>query len=92
MVYSQCGATAEVSGQFRKLNPFPLTYFIFRDNFSNDRMAIICLTCTLASILPSLVHLFRNANPKTFLLSLINSALAFFLFSFQVSCWKTKFF
>ncbi|KAJ6649841.1 putative dolichyl pyrophosphate Man9GlcNAc2 alpha-1,3-glucosyltransferase [Pseudolycoriella hygida] len=55
-----------------------------RDNFPNERMAVICLTCTLGSILPSLIHLFRNSNPKTFLLSLINSSLAFFLFSFQV--------
>lgn len=55
-----------------------------REKFSNDQMAVVCLTCTLASILPSLIHLFRRPDQKTFLLSLINSSLAFFLFSFQV--------
>lgn len=47
-------------------------------------MAIVCLVCTLIAVLPSCLHLLFNARKTTFVLSLINTSLAFFLFSFQV--------
>ncbi|XP_075220797.1 ALG6 alpha-1,3-glucosyltransferase garnysstan [Lycorma delicatula] len=51
---------------------------------NNDTMAKICLIDTLFSVLPSSVDLFLNPTFQKFKISLINSSLAFFLFSFQV--------
>ena len=42
------------------------------------------MASTLAAVLPSSLHTFWNPNIKTFVYALINSSLAFFLFSFQV--------
>lgn len=47
-------------------------------------MAQLCMTTTLAAVLPSSIKLLLNPTKHFFLLSLINSSLAFFLFSFQV--------
>lgn len=47
-------------------------------------MAMICLTCTLAAIIPINLHLLMNSRKKVFLYALVNTSLAFFLFSFQV--------
>lgn len=58
--------------------------FCFRVHFTNEQMAITCLISTLIAILPSSIHLLLNPRKEIFLLSLINSSLAFFLFSFQV--------
>lgn len=63
--------------------PFFLSSFC-RDKFTNEHMAMVCLACTLIAILPSCLHLLFNAHKTTFVLSLINTSLAFFLFSFQV--------
>lgn len=52
-------------------------------HFTNEQMAVVCLVCTLVAVLPSCLHLFCNARKDVFLLSLINTSLAFFLFSFQ---------
>lgn len=58
--------------------------FKFRTNFTNERMVNLCLFATLAALFPSSVDLFLRPNLKKFLPALINSSLAFFLFSFQV--------
>ena len=47
-------------------------------------MAKICLGCTATALVPSAVNLLFNPKKKQFLYALINSSLAFFLFSFQV--------
>lgn len=47
-------------------------------------MAIICMIMTLIFSLPSCIGLFVSPKRKHFLLCLINTSLAFFLFSFQV--------
>lgn len=47
-------------------------------------MARICLACTTTAIIPSSVNLLFNPKKKQFLYALVNSSLAFFLFSFQV--------
>lgn len=57
---------------------------VFRDNFTNEQMARLCLTCTATAIIPSSVNLLFNPKKKQFLYALVNSSLAFFLFSFQV--------
>lgn len=60
-----------------------------RDKFTNEQMAMVCLMCTIIACLPSGLHLLFNARKTTFVFSLINTALAFFLFSFQVRSHKT---
>ncbi|XP_077270521.1 putative dolichyl pyrophosphate Man9GlcNAc2 alpha-1,3-glucosyltransferase isoform X1 [Temnothorax americanus] len=55
-----------------------------RQIFTNEQLAKICLTITTCAVLPSCVSLYLSPTRKAFMLSLINSALAFFLFSFQV--------
>ncbi|KAJ8682276.1 hypothetical protein QAD02_018068 [Eretmocerus hayati] len=55
-----------------------------RNNFSNFHLAFICLVSTIVALLPSSLDLFFRASREKFLLALINSALSFFLFSFQV--------
>ncbi|XP_011869265.1 PREDICTED: probable dolichyl pyrophosphate Man9GlcNAc2 alpha-1,3-glucosyltransferase [Vollenhovia emeryi] len=55
-----------------------------RQIFTNAQLAKICLTATTCAVLPSCVSLYLSPTRNAFLLSLINSALAFFLFSFQV--------
>lgn len=57
---------------------------VFRDNFTNEQMAKVCLACTAIAILPSSISLLWNSRKKKFLYALVNSSLAFFLFSFQV--------
>lgn len=57
----------------------------FRVHFTNEQMAIVCLLCTLLAVLPNSIHLLFNARKEAFILSLINTSLAFFLFSFQVN-------
>lgn len=52
--------------------------------FDNATMAKVCLAATGVALLPSSLDLFLRPNVKKFILSLINSSLAFFLFSFQV--------
>lgn len=47
-------------------------------------MAKICLACTAAALVPSSLHLLIKPKKKQFLYALVNSSLAFFLFSFQV--------
>lgn len=100
MVYCQCFLQIEVSfcssdGIWRKVHLpmlinvvfFLLFWFTlnFRLHFTNEQMALVCLVCTLAAVLPSCIHLFFNARKDVFLLSLINTSLAFFLLSFQVN-------
>lgn len=59
-------------------------HLYFRDNFSNQEMAKICLICTTTAIIPSAMKLLVNPKKKQFLYALVVSSLAFFLFSFQV--------
>lgn len=47
-------------------------------------MAKICLAATAVAIVPSSLHLLFTPRMKKFLYALVNSSLAFFLFSFQV--------
>ncbi|XP_031624876.1 probable dolichyl pyrophosphate Man9GlcNAc2 alpha-1,3-glucosyltransferase isoform X2 [Contarinia nasturtii] len=59
-------------------------FYKLKTHFTNEQMAMVCLISTLIAILPSSLHLLLNARKEMFLLNLINSSLAFFLFSFQV--------
>ncbi|XP_055917101.1 probable dolichyl pyrophosphate Man9GlcNAc2 alpha-1,3-glucosyltransferase [Eupeodes corollae] len=52
--------------------------------FSNERMALICLVTTGLMLTPSAIQLYRKPSKQDFLYLLFNSALTFFLFSFQV--------
>lgn len=56
----------------------------FRNAFTNLQMANICLVVTLLAVLPCSMDLLLRPRLHKFLLSVINSSLAFFLFSFQV--------
>jgi alpha-1,3-glucosyltransferase len=47
-------------------------------------LALVCLVATAAASLPSNLILFMQPTKANFVLSLINTSLAFFLFSFQV--------
>lgn len=55
-----------------------------RQIFTNAQLANICLTSTTCVILPSCINLYLLPTKNAFILSLINSSVAFFLFSFQV--------
>ncbi|XP_017872927.1 PREDICTED: probable dolichyl pyrophosphate Man9GlcNAc2 alpha-1,3-glucosyltransferase, partial [Drosophila arizonae] len=55
-----------------------------RKYISNHKMALICFGTTLLAALPINVHLFFWRSKYTFILTLFNTAAAFFLFSFQV--------
>lgn len=55
-----------------------------RQIFTNAQLAKICLTLTTCAILPSCINLYLLPAKNAFILSLINSSVAFFLFSFQV--------
>jgi len=55
-----------------------------RQIFTNAQLAKICLIMTICAVLPSCVNLYLLPTKNAFIFSLINSALAFFLFSFQV--------
>lgn len=58
--------------------------FKLRRQFSNETLFKLSSVSTLAAILPSAIHLFFNTNMKNFKCALTISALAFFLFSYQV--------
>lgn len=47
-------------------------------------MAKVCLACTVTALIPSSINLVVKPKKKQFLYALLNSSLAFFLFSFQV--------
>ncbi|XP_037959961.1 probable dolichyl pyrophosphate Man9GlcNAc2 alpha-1,3-glucosyltransferase isoform X2 [Teleopsis dalmanni] len=55
-----------------------------RNYISNQGMAALCFIATLIATLPANAMLFVTKTKTTFFLSLTNTALAFFLFSFQV--------
>lgn len=55
-----------------------------REILTNAQLAKVCLAATMCAVAPSCVHLYRSPGKDAFILALINSALAFFLFSFQV--------
>ncbi|XP_067620851.1 probable dolichyl pyrophosphate Man9GlcNAc2 alpha-1,3-glucosyltransferase isoform X1 [Eurosta solidaginis] len=50
----------------------------------NQQMAMLCLGVTASFVIPINLHLFFNKSKETFALSLVNTAMAFYLFSFQV--------
>ena len=52
--------------------------------FVNERLVQICLVTTTIAVLPSCINLYLNPQKEKLVISLINCALAFFLFSFQV--------
>ncbi|XP_076255589.1 ALG6 alpha-1,3-glucosyltransferase garnysstan isoform X2 [Rhynchophorus ferrugineus] len=56
----------------------------FKSYFDNYQMMRICLFTTVCAVLPSCADLFLRPNSRKFVLAVINSSLAFFLFSFQV--------
>lgn len=51
---------------------------------SLDHIVLLCLGTTLVMLLPSSIHLLLRPSIRSFKLALVNSALVFFLFSFQV--------
>jgi alpha-1,3-glucosyltransferase len=55
-----------------------------KTRFTNYEMMRICLFATISMVFPSSIDLFLRPSSKKFVLALINSSLAFFLFSFQV--------
>lgn len=58
--------------------------FKLRNTFANKELAKICLMSTTFAVSPSCINLYLNPQKEKFVISLINCALAFFLFSFQV--------
>ncbi|CAB4005203.1 dolichyl pyrophosphate Man9 c2 alpha-1,3-glucosyltransferase-like [Paramuricea clavata] len=56
----------------------------FKDIFSTTTLVKICGCSTVAFVLPSNLMLALRPSPKSFLLALVNSSLAFFLFSYHV--------
>ncbi|XP_066600567.1 probable dolichyl pyrophosphate Man9GlcNAc2 alpha-1,3-glucosyltransferase isoform X2 [Prorops nasuta] len=52
--------------------------------FTNLRLAQICLITTLIAVLPTCLSLYLKPTKEKFLISLINTSLSFFLFSYQV--------
>ncbi|EFA05255.1 dolichyl pyrophosphate Man9GlcNAc2 alpha-1,3-glucosyltransferase [Tribolium castaneum] len=59
-------------------------FYKLKLKFGNYEMMRICLFATVSMVFPSSVDLFLRPSRKKFVLSLINSSLAFFLFSYQV--------
>ncbi|KAG9351025.1 hypothetical protein JZ751_024914 [Albula glossodonta] len=55
-----------------------------RNQLSTDAQIYLSLISTLLAVLPSSIKLFLNPTFWQFRLALVNSSLAFFLFSFQV--------
>ncbi|KAH8287971.1 hypothetical protein KR018_011379 [Drosophila ironensis] len=55
-----------------------------KKHLANEQMAIVCIACTLIAALPTNIVLLVKRSKLGFLLALFNTALAFFLFSFQV--------
>ncbi|XP_076231829.1 dolichyl pyrophosphate Man9GlcNAc2 alpha-1,3-glucosyltransferase-like [Calliopsis andreniformis] len=55
-----------------------------QQGFTNKQLATICLVVTTFAVAPSCTNLYLNPEKKKFIISSINCALAFFLFSFQV--------
>lgn len=51
---------------------------------NNSILAMICGLLTLSASLPSCINLFFRPTKHKFILTLINSSLAFFMFSYQV--------
>ncbi|XP_069683743.1 dolichyl pyrophosphate Man9GlcNAc2 alpha-1,3-glucosyltransferase [Periplaneta americana] len=56
----------------------------FKTVFNTAQMAKVCLAATLVAVLPSCLDIFVRPRVNKFLIAVINSSLAFFLFSFQV--------
>ncbi|XP_017762853.1 PREDICTED: dolichyl pyrophosphate Man9GlcNAc2 alpha-1,3-glucosyltransferase [Eufriesea mexicana] len=54
------------------------------NSITNKGLAKICLVVTTFAVLPSCINLYLNPQKERFVISLINCALSFFLFSFQV--------
>ncbi|XP_033207245.1 dolichyl pyrophosphate Man9GlcNAc2 alpha-1,3-glucosyltransferase [Belonocnema kinseyi] len=55
-----------------------------RDTFENLLLAQICLFSTTIALLPSSLDMLFRPSKEKFIISQINSSLAFFLFSYQV--------
>ncbi|XP_051160400.1 dolichyl pyrophosphate Man9GlcNAc2 alpha-1,3-glucosyltransferase [Leptopilina boulardi] len=55
-----------------------------RDIFDNIHLAQICLITTTIALLPSCLDMYFRPSKQKFIISQINSSLAFFLFSYQV--------
>lgn len=55
-----------------------------KEMFSPSSLATISGIATLVAVLPSSIHLVKHPTLHYFRLALVNSSLAFFLFSFQV--------
>jgi len=55
-----------------------------KQQMSVSDLAKLCLGTTFTLSLPSNIHLLFSPDHKSFLLSLVNTSLVFFLFSFQV--------
>ena len=55
-----------------------------RQRLAIPALARLCVATTLLLSLPSNIHLFLQPTQRNFVLSLVNTSLIFFLFSFQV--------
>ncbi|KAK7100329.1 dolichyl pyrophosphate Man9GlcNAc2 alpha-1,3-glucosyltransferase-like [Littorina saxatilis] len=55
-----------------------------KELLTTDNTVLLCLASTLLMLLPSSLHLLRYPGVQRFKVALINAALVFFLFSFQV--------
>ncbi len=50
-------------------------------------LVTMCAGASLLAALPSMIHQILSPSPRGLLMGMANSALAFFLFSYQVSQW-----
>lgn len=56
----------------------------WRQLFSGSQLMPVCAGITILAALPSMLQQMRDPSPRGLLLGMANSALAFFMFSFQV--------
>jgi len=62
-----------------------LSLFVkLKQKFTIEQLSKMCLLSTFTLVLPTCFNLFARASKQKLILSLINSSLVFFLFSFQV--------
>ncbi len=54
---------------------------------SMQALVTMCAGASLLAALPSMIHQILFPSPRGLLMGMANSALAFFLFSYQVSQW-----
>eukprot|EP00088_Acartia_fossae_P000057 TRINITY_DN10017_c0_g1_i3.p1 TRINITY_DN10017_c0_g1~~TRINITY_DN10017_c0_g1_i3.p1 ORF type:complete len:504 (+),score=27.41 TRINITY_DN10017_c0_g1_i3:23-1534(+) len=58
--------------------------FKLKQNLDTSQIGLLCIAATLLLSLPSNLHVLRYPTPRNFVMSLLNTSLVFFLFSFHV--------